>query len=91
MMQYDWAFNKKAEKQFKMLDHTVQKRIIAWLNSNISGTTNPRIHGKALEGDLQTLWRYRVGKFRIIADIKDDKFIVAVIKVAKRGDVYLDH
>lgn len=44
--------------------------------------------GKALEGDLGNFWRYRVGKYRIIADIKNDRFLVTVLKTDKRNDVY---
>lgn len=85
---YDWEFNKKAEKQFSKLDRIVQKRILAWLNNNITNSSNPRTFGKALEGELKTLWRYRIGKFRLIADISDEKFIVTVVKVGKRNDIY---
>lgn len=85
---FDWEFNTKAEKQFSKLDKTVQKRILAWLNDNITESDNPRRQGKALEGDLGNFWRYRVGKYRIIADIKDDRFLVTVLKTDKRNDVY---
>ncbi|EAD0738602.1 type II toxin-antitoxin system RelE/ParE family toxin [Listeria monocytogenes] len=85
---YDWQFNSKAEKQFSKLDKPIQKRILAWLNNNITGTNNPRIFGKSLEGELSTLWRYRVGKYRIIASIEDKMFTVTVVKVGKRNDIY---
>ncbi|MFD1465362.1 DUF6290 family protein [Lapidilactobacillus mulanensis] len=54
------------------------------------GSNNPRAWGKALEGDRGAFWRYRVGGFRIIADIQDNQFIVLVAKAAKRNDVYRD-
>jgi len=85
---FDWEFNTKAEKEFSKLDATVQKRIIAWLNANIYGSDNPRRQGKALTGDLGNFWRYRIGKYRIIADIQDERFIVTVIKTDKRNDIY---
>lgn len=88
-MKYTWEFNKKAYKQLKKeIDSPVQKRIIDWLDSHIEGSSNPRIWGKALEGNYQTLWRYRVGNYRLIADIKDNVFTVVLVKVAKRNDVY---
>lgn len=85
---YDWKFNEKAEKQFFKLDRNIQKRILAWLNNNVTDSVDPRIFGKSLEGELKTLWRYRVGKYRIIADISDKTFIVTVVKVGKRNDIY---
>lgn len=85
---FEWEFNAKAEKEFSKLDHVVQKRIIAWLNTNVHGSDNPRRQGKALVGELGSFWRYRVGKYRIIADIHDEIFIVTVLKTDKRNDVY---
>lgn len=88
MSQFDWTFDEKADKKFQKLDVMVQRRIVTWLNKNITNSIDPRLFGKALEGEFQTLWRYRVGKYRIIADIKDDKFLVLVVKAGKRNDVY---
>ncbi|MCC4370488.1 type II toxin-antitoxin system RelE/ParE family toxin [Limosilactobacillus reuteri] len=86
---YTWEFNEKAAKQFeKRLDKPVQRRIINWLDDHIEGSSNPRIWGKSLEGDLGTLWRYRVGSYRIIADIHDNIFTVEVVKAGKRNDIY---
>lgn len=87
-MKYSWRFDSRAAKQFGKLDKPVQRRIYNWLELNISGIENPRMFGKALEGELKTLWRYRVGKYRIIADIVDDEFVVVVLKTSKRDDVY---
>ncbi|MCL2024657.1 MAG: type II toxin-antitoxin system RelE/ParE family toxin [Coriobacteriia bacterium] len=87
--EYSWSFDTKAEKQFSKLDRPVQKRILKWLDSNIQGCENPRLFGKALEGEYKNLWRYRVGKYRLIADIQDGCFRILVVKIGKRGDIYL--
>lgn len=87
-MTYSWKFDSKAAKQFSKLDKPVQRRIYNWLELNINGIENPRMFGKALEGEFKTLWRYRIGKYRIIADIVDDEFVVIVLKTSKRDDVY---
>jgi len=86
--EYSWSFDAKAEKRFSKLDKPVQKRLLKWLETNIQGCENPRLFGKALEGEYENLWRYRVGKYRIIADIQDRIFKVLVVKVGKRGDIY---
>ncbi|WP_235720619.1 type II toxin-antitoxin system RelE family toxin [Liquorilactobacillus vini] len=89
MMKYTWSFNQKALKDFqKNLDKPVQRRIINWLDKHIEGTNDPRIWGKSLEGELGSLWRYRVGSYRIIADIQEEIFTVVVVKAGKRNDVY---
>ena len=87
-MKFKWEFDKGIDKKFSQLDNTIQRRIIKWLNTNIQDCVNPRIFGEPLEGDKRGLWRYRVGKYRIIADIHDDVFTVLVVKVGKRGQVY---
>lgn len=85
---YTWSFDKKAYKEFKKLDKPIQQRLVTWLDKHIEGTENPRQWGKALEGDFKTLWRYRVGSFRLIVDIIDNEFVVLIIKTGKRNDVY---
>jgi mRNA interferase RelE/StbE len=87
-MGYHVKLEKKFEKQFQKLDSSIQRKIAKWLKQHIEGIENPRLLGKSLEGDFKTLWRYRVGKYRIIADIQDDNFVVLVIKAGKRNDVY---
>lgn len=88
-MGYTWNFNERAFRDFKkQLDKPVQKRIVRWLDEHIEGTDDPRKWGKALEGDFGTLWRYRVGSYRILASIHDNIFTVEVVKVGKRGGVY---
>jgi mRNA interferase RelE/StbE len=85
---YTWQFDPRAEKSFSKLDKPIRQRIIKWLNANIEECENPRLFGKAFEGNLKDFWRYRVGKYRILADIQDGVFTVLVIKVDKRSDIY---
>jgi len=88
MKTYSWKFSMKADKAFQKLDRQTQRRLIKWLDEHIQGASNPRAWGKALEGNLGTFWRYRIGSYRIIADIQDGNFVVLVVKTAKRNDVY---
>ncbi|WEV52094.1 type II toxin-antitoxin system RelE/ParE family toxin (plasmid) [Lactobacillus sp. ESL0731] len=88
MTKFKWEFDKAGLNKFRKLDQHVQKRIVIWLDGHITNSENPRLWGKVLDGNLQALWRYRVGKYRIIADIHDDKFVVLVINANKRNDVY---
>ena len=66
----------------------IQARIVNWLEKNLEGCENPRLHGKALRGEWYGHWRYRVGEYRIIAKIEDEKIIIFVVKIDKRGAVY---
>jgi mRNA interferase RelE/StbE len=58
------------------------------LRTRIATTENPRRFGKPLLGDLKGYWRYRVADLRIIAKIEDDRFVVLVVTVGHRRDVY---
>lgn len=49
---------------------------------------NPRKNGKSLHGKLAGYWRYRVGDYRIICELRDAALIILVIKVGTRGDSY---
>lgn len=55
---------------------------------NINGTINPRQHGKGLTGNLKGFWRYRVGNYQIVCEIKDEELIVLAVVIAYRKDVY---
>ena len=81
-------FDSDVEKDLKKLGHTAQKRVIKFLKEKIATEHDPRTHGKVLSGSLTGLWRYRVGDYRIIAKIEDDVFIVLVVKVGHRKDIY---
>lgn len=81
-------FDADVEKDLRKLGHAAQKRILAYLKEKIISANDPRLFGKALSGDLAGLWRYRVGDYRILAKIEDNNFIVLVIHVGHRKNVY---
>ena len=76
-----------ASKQFTQLDKPIQRRIKKYM-SEIDILDNPRAHGKELTSNLSGLWRYRVGDYRILCRIRDDKLIITVIEIEHRSMVY---
>ncbi|WP_050542483.1 type II toxin-antitoxin system RelE family toxin [Streptococcus sobrinus] len=62
--------------------------ILDWLDENIAGTNNPRQHGKGLIGDLKGFWRYRIGNYRVICQIKDDQLVVVAVSGGHRKEIY---
>ena len=58
------------------------------VSANVGGTDNLRRHGKGLTGPLSGRWRYRVGDYRILCAIEDDKLIVLAVEVGHRSAVY---
>lgn len=85
---YRVAFTEKALKSLKKLDPNVSKMILAWIRKNLEDCTDPRQHGKALAGDHSGQWRYRVGDYRLIAEIKDDEIIILVLNIGHRKNIY---
>jgi mRNA interferase RelE/StbE len=77
-----------AEKQIKKLDRTAQTAILRFLKERLQPAENPRQWGKPLHGEKGGLWRYRVGDYRLICDIQDEKITVLVLRVGHRKDVY---
>lgn len=80
--------NETARKQIKSLDRLIQAGIVKFLHERIAGSGNPRTFGKALKGDKGDLWRYRVGDYRIICDIRDGLVTVLVLRVRHRREAY---
>jgi mRNA interferase RelE/StbE len=80
--------NRTAEKQIKKLDRFVQIKIVSFLKDRLSLLENPRQLGKPLRGDKGELWRYRMGDYRRICDIQDEKVTVLVLQVGHRKEVY---
>lgn len=90
MIGFSVLFTKRAKKELTKLDYPIQKMIVSWIEKNIKGTTNPRLYGKALAGDKKNYWRYRIGNYRIIAEIRDTEFVIIAVSIAHRSSVYTD-
>ena len=88
MKKYTVDFSPAGEKALDKLDNSVRVRIKNWINKHLEGCENPRYKGRALSGNIAGYWRYRVGDYRIIADIQDEKVVILVIDVDKRNDIY---
>lgn len=87
-MSYKVEYSKVAEKQIKKLDNYTKVMLLNWITKNIVDCENPRSHGKARKGNLKNQWRYRVGNYRILCDIEDDRLLILVINVGHRKEIY---
>ncbi len=88
MKHYKVEYSKEASKALLKMDKSVSRMIYGWVNKNLDGCPNPRAHGKALTGNLAGLWRYRVGSYRLIADIQDDRLVILMLEIGHRGEIY---
>lgn len=89
-MNWDYKISHKALKQLRKLGPEPSRRIFAFLDSRISGVEDPRNFGKRLKGDLAEFWRYRVDDYRIICRIEDQHYIILVVRIGHRSDIYED-
>lgn len=87
-MIYKVEFTKKAKKDIDKLDSYTRTIILKWIKKHLFNVENPRFDGKALKGDKADYWRYRVGDYRIIAEIHDDKLIILLIEIGHRKEIY---
>ena len=87
-MSYEIKIKPGFKKSFKKLDFIAQRTISKWIVKNLEATDNPRLHGKALSGNLKGLWRYRIGDYRLIADIQDNELVIVAIDIGHRREIY---
>jgi mRNA interferase RelE/StbE len=78
-----------AERELSKLGHDNARRILKFLHGRLSNLEDPRSIGEALKGpDLEEFWKYRVGDYRIIADIQDDAIRILVLRIGHRRYIY---
>lgn len=87
-MSWVYRFDDRALKELRKLGKPAQRDIIAYLDERIAGDGDPRRFGKGLKADLAGLWRYRVGDYRILCQIRDAELVVLVVAAGHRRDVY---
>ena len=88
MKKYNVELSERFKKEFKKLDKYTQKILRGWINKNLVGTSDPRIHGKGFTSNRSGQWRYRIGDYRLICMINDDKLVILALTVGHRRDVY---
>lgn len=85
---YSVDYTPQAVKELKKLDKYTRTFILAWIEKNLVGCADPRIHGKGLTSNRSGQWRYRVGDYRIIADISDETVTILILNIGHRKEVY---
>lgn len=87
-MKYSVVFTVEAKKRLKKLDKHTSSLIIGWIEKNLQGCENPRAKGKGLTANRSGQWRYRIGDYRLICEIKDDELIILALTVGHRREIY---
>jgi mRNA interferase RelE/StbE len=82
-------FSEDAKKELAKLDRQIVVRITKFLSQRLARLDDPRSIGQALKGSkFGSFWKYRVGDYRLIAHIEDERVCILVLKVGNRKDVY---
>ncbi len=87
-MTWKIEFTEDAAKDLKRLDRPVQHLIHRYLRERIATDQPPRRFGKPLRGEKQGLWRYRIGDYRVICHIEDERLVVLALRIAHRKQAY---
>jgi mRNA interferase RelE/StbE len=88
-MAYSVELSESADRELSKLDAQQAKRILKFLHERVAKLDDPRSIGEALHGSrLGEFWKYRVGDYRLIAKIEDDRLVVLVLRVGHRKEIY---
>lgn len=79
----------EADRELSKLDAQHSRRILKFLHQRLSRLDDPRSIGEALHGSrLGEFWKYRVGSYRLICKLEDDRLVVLVLRVGHRKEIY---
>lgn len=87
-MSYGVETTEQFDRQFKKLDRYTQRMLKAWIVKHLVGCEDPRQQGKGLTANRSGQWRYRIGDYRLICQILDDKLVILALSVGHRREVY---
>jgi len=77
-----------AEEDILRLDKPVRERILKFFRERVAVHPEPKSLADPLSGILRGLWRFRIGDYRAICDIRNDKLVVLVLEVGHRSEIY---
>jgi mRNA interferase RelE/StbE len=82
-------FDPSAKKELDKLEPQQAKRVLSFLFERVAHLDDPRSIGESLKGSrFNTLWKYRVGDYRIITSIQDNVTRILVVKIGDRKEIY---
>ena len=88
-MAWKVEFTPEAQRNLDRFDKPMAHRIAKFMVDRIATLEDPRSIGEALHGpDLKKYWKYRVGDYRVIAKIEDERVSIVVIRIGNRREVY---
>jgi mRNA interferase RelE/StbE len=58
------------------------------MEKHLEGCSDPRLHGKGLTADRSGQWKYRIGSYRVLCELRDNDLVVIAVEVGHRKDIY---
>lgn len=86
-MAFEVEYTATALRHLRKLDRQVARKIVDYLDE-VASLDDPRSRGKALVGDRAGIWRYRVGDYRVLCELRHAELVILALAVGHRGDVY---
>ena len=87
-MTYRVETTSQFDREISKLDRYTQKMIKAWITKHLIGCTDPRATGKALSSNRKGQWRYRIGDYRLICVIEDERLVILALNIGHRREIY---
>lgn len=87
-MSYSVETTARFDREFKKLDRYTQRMIKGWIEKHLIGCSDPRATGKALTANLSGQWRYRIGDYRLLCEIQDEKLVILALAIGHRREIY---
>ena len=88
-MNWTIEFAPEAVRELDKLDRQVARRVLKFLRDRVAKLQDPRSTGSALKGSkLGEFWKYRIGDYRVICRIEDDRLLILVLRIGHRGEIY---
>lgn len=87
-MTYKLLISDDVKKKLSKMDKYLALMLAKDMRKKLDGLENPRRIGKDLVGDHKGLWRYRIGAYRVICQIRDDELVVLTIDIGHRSNIY---
>lgn len=86
-MTYRVETTSQFDREFSKLDRYTQKMIKAWITKHLIGCTDPRATGKALSSNRKGQWRYRIGDYRLICVIEDERLVILALNIGHPREI----
>ena len=87
-MKYAVETTLRFDREFKKLDRYTQRILKAWIEKYLVGCEKPRAVGKSLTANRKGTWRYRIGDYRLLCDIQEERLVILALTIGHRREVY---